>query len=75
MTERRAIHAFLSGEAHDTWHDVAATHGVSVSGLLEALALDWAEGNGLGDAESASTLAVAKSARRIDAERRRRSRV
>lgn len=75
MTERRAIHAYLSNEAHDTWHDLAATHGVSVSGLLEALALDWAEGNGFGDAESDATLALAKSARRIDAERRRRTRV
>lgn len=38
---RRAIHAYLTPEAHDRWHDFAAEQGVSVSGLLEAIALDW----------------------------------
>jgi hypothetical protein len=35
---RKAIHAYLSPEAHDGWHDFAAENGVSVSGLLEAIA-------------------------------------
>jgi hypothetical protein len=38
---RKAIHAYLSPEAHDAWHDFAAENGVSVSGLLEAIASEW----------------------------------
>lgn len=64
---RKALHAYLSDEAHDTWHAVAAEYGVSVSGLLEAMAQD------LGGKTSASRLeATVKRARKVDAERRRR---
>jgi hypothetical protein len=32
---RKAIHAYLSPEAHDAWHDFAAENGVSVLQLFE----------------------------------------
>ncbi len=35
---RKAIHAYMSDNAHDQWHDFAAEQGVSVSAILEALA-------------------------------------
>ena len=40
---RKAIHAFLTPESHEAWHEFAAEHGVSVSGLIEAIALDWSD--------------------------------
>jgi hypothetical protein len=69
--DRRALHAFLSDAAHDSWHRVAGELGVSVSGMLEAMAfeLDKPESeSALGD--RAGTLV--QRARKIDAERRRR---
>ena len=35
--ERQAIHGYVTHEAHQSWHEHAADHGVSVSALLEAL--------------------------------------
>lgn len=71
--ERRAIHAYLTEESHNVWHELAEETGVSLSGFLEAIARDmqahppekgghprWDE--------------VVKGARRIDAQRRRRGR-
>ena len=73
MTTRKAIHAYLTNEAHDNWHEFAAENGVSVSGLLEAIAQDWA--TKLKAAKpSKDTEALVKEARRIDAVRRRRGR-
>jgi hypothetical protein len=65
--QRKALHAYLSDDAHETWHAVAADHGVSVSALLEALAADLASERSHADLE-----AVVRRARRVDAERRRR---
>jgi hypothetical protein len=71
---RKAIHAYLSPEAHDRWHDFAAEQGVSVSGLLEAIAQEW-KGQLEGDVDLPLEVeSLAKSARRIDAARRRRQR-
>ena len=71
---RKAIHAYLSPEAHDQWHDFAAENGVSVSGLLEAIGLAWKDQvNGNGDLPP-EIEDLAKRARRIDASRRRRQR-
>ena len=64
-SDRRALHAFVSDEAHDYWHDFAAEQGVSVSAILEALAPVLPELEDPGDE-------VVKAARKIDAERRRR---
>ena len=36
--QRKALHAYVSEEAHDSWHDFAAEQGASVSAILEALA-------------------------------------
>ncbi len=74
---RKALHAYVSDDAHDQWHGFAAEQGVSVSAILEALAPELivddeepAEGENLG--ERLDT--VIRAARRIDAERRRRRR-
>lgn len=74
-TGRKALHAYVSDGAHDQWHEFAAEQGVSVSAVLEALApeldseLDSAQ-EPLRDRLSG----VVRSARRIDAQRRRRRR-
>ena len=70
--KRRALHAYLSADAHEAWHEFAADQGVSVSGLLEAY------GRQLADVVSGRSRATKEhtglvdSARRIDAARRRR---
>lgn len=72
---RKALHAYVSDDAHDQWHEFAAEQGVSVSAILEALAPEL----DLENSESAEQLkdrlgTVVKSARKIDAQRRRRRR-
>lgn len=74
MATRKAIHAYLSPEAHDAWHEFAAEHGVSVSGLLEAIANEWAERLAMGQPALPDEDRLVRSARRVDAERRRRKR-
>ena len=71
---RKAIHAFLTPDSHEAWHEFAAEHGVSVSGLIEAIALDWADRRDGDDFDLAEIDALSRQARRIDAGRRRRSR-
>lgn len=74
--DRQALHAYLSPAAHDTWQMFADENGVSMTGLLEALAheiavdIDKAEADG-GDATDIRQ-DWAKAARKIDAQRRRR---
>lgn len=66
---RSALHAYVSEEAFDGWHRFSADHGVSVSGVIEAI--------GLAFAASATNVAVddlVQSSRRVDADRRRRNR-
>ena len=71
---RKAIHAFLTPDSHEAWHEFAAENGVSVSGLIEAMALDWSDRTE-GDAFALEEVeALSRQARRIDAQRRRRSR-
>ena len=72
---RKALHAYVSDDAHDQWHGFAAEQGVSVSAILEALAPEL----NLEDAQAQEQLTdrldlVVKTARRIDAQRRRRRR-
>lgn len=74
MATRKAIHAYLSTEAHDAWHDFAAENGVSVSGLIEAIAQDWSTNEGVGDTDSQEAERLAKMVRKVDAKRRRRTR-
>lgn len=71
-TSRKALHAYVTDNAHEQWHGFAAEQGVSVSAILEALApaLEAEEPDG-------STLeidSIVTAARRIDAARRRRRR-
>ena len=72
--ERRALHAYLSPEAHDAWHDFAAEQGVSVSGMLEAYGVELAAVTGKGGKPRKDQIALADAARKIDAARRRRRR-
>ncbi len=70
---RKALHAYVSDDAHEQWHGFAAEQGVSVSAVLEALApeLDLDGQPDTTDLHERLT-AVVKAARRIDAQRRRR---
>lgn len=69
---RKALHAYLSDEAHEAWHERSAAHGVSVSGLLEAIGQYIAEDPEGEDFGSGAE--IIKSARQIDTQRRRRLR-
>lgn len=73
--QKKALHAYVSDEAHEQWHEFAAEQGVSVSAILEALGTElFAEIAGDDSEASPVTLdVVVKKARRLDAERRRRS--
>jgi len=67
MTNRKALHAYVSDQAHDQWHEFAAKQGVSVSAMIEALAPAFDRAD---DEQFAS---MVTAARKIDAQRRRRS--
>jgi hypothetical protein len=69
--ERRAIHAYLTVESHEVWHTVSEEAGVSLSGFLEALATDMKE-NPPDAGGHPRWNDIIKSARKIDAIRRRR---
>ena len=66
---RKALHAFVSNEAHEQWHETALTWGISVSALLEALAPELDDIDSLFGARSSD---IVTTARRTDAARRRR---
>ena len=71
--DRRAIHAYLSPDGHEEWHEVSQDAGVSVSGLLEALAADMAA-NPPDQGGHPRWDELVRAARSIDAQRRRRNR-
>ena len=71
---RKAIHAFLTPASHEAWHDYAAEHGVSVSAMIEAMAMDWADRRDGDGYDLPEVEELAREARRVDASRRRRSR-
>jgi hypothetical protein len=62
--KRKALHAYLSDEAHERWQDYAA-NGISVSALLEALAQV-----GFLASEPQAQESVVERAHLIDSERR-----
>jgi hypothetical protein len=72
-SDRRAIHAYLSEESHDVWHELAERCGMSLSGFLEALARDFQE-HAPDEGGYPRWDGVVRAARRVDAERRRRGR-
>jgi hypothetical protein len=69
----RAVHAYLSDEAHATWQEVSTDLGVSVSGLIEAMGIDLTR-----PADQRILTPdidhLVKRARTVDAARRRRTR-
>ena len=72
--ERHALHAYLSVDAHEAWHEFAAEEGVSVSGLLQAYGeqlIPIVQGKAQ---MTKDQQALIKTARKIDAARRRRRR-
>jgi hypothetical protein len=72
---RKALHAYVSDAAHDQWHSFAAEQGVSVSAVLEALAAELDAEPPTSTAPMGERLeAVVRAARKIDAQRRRRTR-
>ncbi len=68
--QRKALHAYVSEDAHDSWHDFAAENGASVSALLESLAP--ALKSSPDTPFQVSLDEVINQARRTDAQRRRR---
>jgi glutamate/tyrosine decarboxylase-like PLP-dependent enzyme len=72
IRKRKALHAYLSDQAHESWHQFASTHGISVSATLESPAVE------LDDEHPASGkidfAPIVKRARTTDAARRRRRR-
>lgn len=69
--ERRAIHAYLTVPAAEIWHTTADEHGISLSGLLESLAADF-KSYPPDEGGHARWTEIVRSARKIDASRRRR---
>lgn len=69
---RRAIHAFVSPEAHEKWHEFAAEEGVSVSALIEAFAPELSDVDSGKESMLDRLGLVVTTARKIDAARRRR---
>jgi hypothetical protein len=62
---RKGIHVYLTPNHHELWHTAAAENGVTVSALLELLALDIAM--------LVKDQDLIQAARKIDATRRRRN--
>ncbi len=71
---RKALHAYVTDQAHERWHGFAAEQGVSVSAILEALATALDPEATPTDASCVELTHVVVEARRIDAKRRRRRR-
>lgn len=70
--DRKAVHAYLSIDAHDVLQDYADANGVSVTSLIETLALQLdKEIADAGDPMDVRQDWV-RDARKVDAERRRR---
>jgi hypothetical protein len=70
MTDRYAIHAYVTQLSHETLNNFAEEHGVSVTGLIEAMCVNLAEMILVKGMDF--DLEWVKAARKIDAKRRRR---
>lgn len=68
MATRRVIHANVSEAAFLAWQDFGIQHGVSVTGLIEALGTIGP----ISGAKSLNVEALIREARRVDSDRRRR---
>lgn len=69
--DRQALHAYLSQRSHDILQTFGEENGVSATGLIEALCVELGE-----EIDAAGSTDIRegwiKSARKIDAKRRRR---
>ncbi|NNE96822.1 MAG: hypothetical protein HKN24_12420 [Acidimicrobiales bacterium] len=72
-SSRKALHAYVTDDAHELWHGFAAEQGVSVSAILEAMAPGLTESD-LNLNPSLELPEIVTEARRIDSARRRRTR-
>lgn len=70
--ETRALHAYLSVDAHAALHRFADENGVSLTGLMEALGNDLADEMAAGADPMDLRQDWVRYARKIDAQRRRR---
>lgn len=68
---RKAVHAYLEDAQHEVWHAVAEEEGISLSGLLEALAMDM-KAHPPHEGGHPRWTDLVRAARKIDAQRRRR---
>lgn len=69
MAEREALHVYLSPEAKQRIDDFTAAQGISMSGLVEAMASD----DGLLDGSLDDLMErIVQDARKVDVARRRR---
>jgi hypothetical protein len=71
VQNRKAIHAYLEVPQHDVWHSLAEEEGISLSGLLESLAIDL-KNYPPADGGHPRWTEIVRGARKIDAQRRRR---
>lgn len=69
--DKKNLHAKVTAETHERWHDFAADQGVSVTALLESLAPPKLQP---GEKPAGIWPPVIGFARKLDAERRRRNR-
>jgi hypothetical protein len=73
MADRQALHAYLTSGSHATWQHFAEENGVSMTGLLEAMAQTLATEIESVDGDSTQVRPDwVKAGRQIDAGRRRR---
>lgn len=70
MSNRKALHAYVSDKAHAAWHTHAAELGVSVSALLEVFGENISI---LVGPDAADSEWMVTDARAVDTARRRRS--
>ena len=75
MSTRFTLHAYLTEQAQQGWQLLAEENGVSVTGLLESLGIALMDE--IKDAGNATAVRQdwIKQGRRVDADRRRRSKV
>lgn len=68
MPTKKVIHANVSDETFESWQEFSIDHGISVTGIIEALGTVGP----LVGAKSLTADQLVKEARRVDSERRRR---
>lgn len=67
---RRALHCYVEDDTYEAWHDTASVLGVTTTALVEAIGRDIAR---VTSQNSEAGRALIDTARRVDAERRRRA--